>query len=364
MTNRRQFTTATLGALLATRLGAAGAAAPTPPVTWRMPDEGDPHCRTWMAFGAARSIWGGWMLESVRADIGRIARTIAQFEPVTVLARRHEMDLAADYCGSACAYLACDLNDIWARDTGCVFVHGSNGAPGGVNLHFNGWGRKQVHGKDAGVAARMARAAGATEISAGLVMEGGGLEVDGLGTAILTESCILNRNRNPGMTKAQAEAALAAAFGITHFIWLPGIKGRDITDAHVDFYARFVAPGVVVAHRDSDPSSYDQPVTQTNLDILRRSVDAAGRPLTVVVLDKPTRPRAPYGRKDLAAGYVNFYLVNGGVIAPQFGNARADANAEAILRELLPTREVVMLPIDAVAGGGGGIHCVTQQEPL
>lgn len=194
-------------------------------------------------------------------------------------------------------------------------------------------------------------------------MEGGGIEVDGEGTAIITESCVLNPNRNPDLSKAQCEAELYRLLGLQKIIWLPGIAGKDITDGHADFYARFASPGVVVAGLEPDPSSFDYAVTRRHLDILRTSTDARERKLQVVPLPSPSFVRRKYENAEFAAGYVNFYVCNGAIIAPEFGDGRADRHARDVLRDLFPEREVIQLNIDAVAAGGGGIHCTTQQQP-
>ncbi len=344
-------------------LAQAQAVAVRPAVPGTMPDEGEPHKRTWMAFGASASIWGNALLPVARANLGLIARTIAQFEPVTMLVRSNEQALAASACGPNVALLVSTMDDLWMRDTGPVFVKDASGARRGLNFNFNGWGSKQTARQDRLVAAAVTKAAGVPLTATSLVLEGGGIEVDGMGTAIITESCVLNRNRNPGLTKAEAEAQLKTLLGLKTIIWLPGIAGKDITDGHTDFYARFAAPGVVIAHMDNDPASYDNAVTKRHLAILKTARDARGQLLKVVVLNAPTSVRPGLASNDFAAGYVNFYVCNGAVIAPQFGDAKADADARSALLELFPTREVVQLNIDGIAAGGGGIHCTTQQEP-
>lgn len=383
--SRRQFgrqmlslgTTLAAGGLFGCGGGAVaddGSEAPTPtaqaaavttvkPVAGTMPDESAPHRRTWMGFGASASIWGSKLLPVARDNLGTIARTIAQFEPVTMLVRSGEQDLARTRCGAAVGLQVCPMDDLWLRDTGPVFVKDSAGVAGALNFNFNGWGRKQVFTQDKNVAAAVAKGAATRLIATSLVLEGGGIEVDGEGTAIITESCVVNRNRNPGLTKAAIETQLKVLLGLRRIIWLPGIAGMDITDGHTDFYARFAAPGVVVAHLDTDPASYDHAVTTRHLDLLRAARDAQGRALEVVVLEGPGSVRPQYASRDFAAGYVNFYVCNGAVIAPQFGDARADANARDALKDLFPTREIVQLNIDGIAAGGGGIHCTTQQEP-
>jgi agmatine deiminase len=330
---------------------------------WVMPDEGQPHTRTWMAFSASEAIWGAKLSPRVRRDLAGIATTIARFEPVSMLVNPDEMDLARGLIGSANVELIpAAIDDLWMRDTGPVFVKGETGW-GGVDFNFNGWGNKQAHGRDAEVAGFVTGRAGVGVVHTDLVLEGGGIEVDGEGTAIITESCVLNGNRNPGKSKADVEVELVRLIGVRKIIWLPGIAGHDITDGHTDFYARFAGPGVVVAGLDTDPESFDYDVTARHLEILRSATDAVGRPLQVEVLEGPSTVRAEDAGDDFAAGYINFYVCNGAVIAPEFGDPDTDNAARDTLQRLFPDRQVVALNIDGLAGGGGGIHCTTQQEP-
>ncbi len=329
---------------------------------WHMPDEADPHAGTWMSFGPNEEVWGRRLLRPVRENLAGIARTISAFEPVHMLVREEDHDLAARLCGNKVKLEVQEVDDLWMRDTGPVFVKNASGGRAGVDFNFNGWGGKQEHENDAEVAEFVCAVAGVQRLTTHLVLEGGGIEVDGEGTAIITESCVLNRNRNPGLSKAACEAELKRLLGLTKIIWLPGIAGKDITDGHTDFYARFTTPGVVVAGLDEDPNSYDHAVTKRHLEILRQATDARGRRLRVLVLKGPERVRPDLETPEFAAGYINFYVCNGAVIAPQFGDARADGNCNAMLRELFSGREIVQLNIDAIAAGGGGIHCTTQQQ--
>lgn len=331
--------------------------------TWFMPDEGDPHERTWMAFGASRNIWGHDLFPEVTKNIALIARTIAQFEPVSMLVRSQDFQQAKTMVGNHVELIVCPLDDLWIRDTGPVFVVNSNGEKAGIDFNFNGWGKKQAHRQDAKVASFVTQHTGVQRILTNLVLEGGGIEVDGKGTAIMTESCVLNANRNPGVSKAVCEAELKRLLGLQKIIWLPGIKGMDITDGHTDFYARFAKPGVVVAGYDPDPNSFDHAVTKRHLEILRTATDGQGNRLEVVILEAPSNIRDAFANDDFAAGYINFYLCNGAVLAPEFGDAKADGKAKETLEALFPDRDIVQLNIDGIAAGGGGIHCTTQQEP-
>lgn len=328
-----------------------------------MPDEGDAHRAIWMAFAANESVWGRDLRAPVQAALARIANAISAYEPVKMLVNAADMSAARQLCAPGVQLIEHEIDDLWMRDSGCVFVKNGRGERAAVNFNFNGWGGKQIHARDATVAARMAELAGVPLLRSSLVLEGGGIEVDGQGTAIITESCVLNGNRNPGVSKAQAEAELKRLLGLDKIIWLPGIAGKDITDGHTDFYARFLKPGVVVAALERDSASFDYSVTRRHLELLRGTSDARGRPLQIVTLEPPTQLRPAFARKDFAAGYVNFLLTDRALFLPEFGDAPADRAARAALAAQLPSHQIVQIDIDAIAAGGGGIHCTTQQEP-
>ena len=335
-----------------------------------MPDEGEKHLRTWMAFTTSTSIWGR-DLPAVQADLIVIADTIAAFEPVTMLVMDDGRARAQSLLSSArnranISLLSAALNDLWMRDTGPIFVKNRSGSGySAIDLNFNGWGNKQTHDLDAKVAALVAANAGVPRIQSTLRLEGGGLEVDGEGTAIIKESCVLNDNRNRGVSKAQCETELKRLLGLDKIIWLPGPAGGDITDAHTDFYARFAKPGTVVVSHDANDVYGERSVTQRHIDTLRGATDAKGRALALEILDVPDNPSSPNSSsKDFAAGYVNYYVCNHAVIMPKFGDVRADEAARAKLAALYPSRTVATIAINAIAAGGGGIHCTTQQQAL
>ncbi|MEB4615860.1 agmatine deiminase family protein [Leucobacter sp. M11] len=323
-----------------------------------MPDEGAPHTATWMSFGVRDEIWTAELAEGAREALLLIAATIARYEPVRALVNPGEGFTPI----ANVEYVTHPIDDLWIRDTGPTFIRTGTGTLG-VDFNFNGWGNRQEHAADAAVAAGVCDLVGSDRVDTELVLEGGALEIDGEGTAIITESCVLNDNRNPGWSKADVEAELWRTLGIERVIWLPGIRGRDITDGHTDFYARFASPGVVVAGRDDDSKSFDYAVTREHLRILKRATDARGRRLKVHVLPAPETIREEWESDEFAAGYINFYVCNGAVIAPEFGDPRADEHARKTLAELYPDREIVQLNIDPIAAGGGGIHCATQQQP-
>ncbi|ERH54206.1 agmatine deiminase [Ectopseudomonas chengduensis] len=334
--------------------------------SWYMPDEHGPQERVFLVFAASTAIWEDFAAP-VNDCIAMLAKTIARYQPVTVLCRANQLSQARSKCGTSnIDFLTLPLDDVWVRDYGGCFVVDGQGGIGLVDFHFNGWGGKQRASNDTRVADTLSYELDVNYLASQLVGEGGGIEVDGHGTAIITESCWVNGNRNPGMSRGQIEAELKANLGLRKIIWLPGIKNKDITDAHVDFYARFVRPGVVIANLDNDPKSYDYAVTRTHLEILKTATDADGRRLTVHTLPPPLKVRSNvYTRNnpDFAPGYINYLPINGAVIVPQFGDAAADKYCKDLLTQLYPGRTVVQVNIDPIAAGGGGIHCVTKNMP-
>lgn len=330
---------------------------------WRVPAEHLAHRRTWMAWPSSRQIWGR-LLPGVQDDIALVAATIARYEPVVMLARSVDAaEQARRRCGPGVRVLdTIPVDDCWIRDSGPVFRFDGSGRLGALGLGFDGWGGKQLHDDDALVARRVAHRADAVFGRAGVVGEGGGVESDGQGTLIATESCWVDDNRNPGRSRDEIERDLLAAYGARTMIWVPGVRGRDITDDHIDATTRFVRPGVVLVQV---PPPWRRDVwaddARRQRRILARSTDAHGRRLEVVELAGPddVRSKVP-GFLD---SYVNFALPNGAVVAAQLGDRRKDAACRATLMDAFPGREVVQLDVDRLHRGGGGIHCVTQQQP-
>ncbi|MER6401172.1 agmatine deiminase family protein [Kitasatospora sp. NPDC001603] len=349
--------------------GASGAASPgagpttAAPSSYAMPAESRPHTRTFMAWPALEEVWGD-QLPAVRADIAQIAQAVARFEPVVLMARPDQSARARQLCGSSVEVIDLAVDDLWARDTGPTFVTGPGGLAG-VDLDFNGWGNKQTHTEDGQVARRLLDHYGIRRVQAPITGEGGGIEVDGEGTLMATESSWVNENRNPGKSRDQLEAAMKDLFGVRKVIWFTGVAGQDITDCHVDALARFAEPGVVVIHRpgpDTPPDIWSRASDQA-LEVLHATTDAMGRRLRIVDLVEPDLSGAPDPGKDFLATYLNYYVVNGAVIMPRFGDKASDDRAAGILADLHPGREVVPVGINAIAAGGGGIHCSTQQQP-
>lgn len=365
MITRRDFLRVHGGLLLSTLSVGTSMAAQNPPLpALYYPEEGEHHQRTWMAFGASAAIWGHNLLPLVRRDLANIANTIVQYEPVTMLVRPSETQRAKRLLSRDVEIAVTEMDDLWIRDTGPLFTESDSGHVVAVDFNFNGWGNKQRFQQDAKVAAFIAQQSNTRHFKAPIVLEGGCIEVDGQGSAIITESCVLNENRNPGLTKTACEAILKPLLGLDNIIWLPGIRGRDITDGHTDFYARFARPGVVVASYDGDPASFDHAVTKKHLQLLEKATDSAGKPLEIITLDTPlSLPETHAWNDDFAAGYVGYYVCNGAVIMQAFGDKDADRHAKMQLQRAFPEHRIEQISVNGIAAGGGSIHCTTQQQP-
>ncbi|GAA2778467.1 agmatine deiminase family protein [Crossiella cryophila] len=333
------------------------------PPSRRFGAEWEPHARTFMSWPASTGIWGE-DLGGVRADIARLAQAIAGFEPVVLLARPEQAEAAQRACGKDVEVVPIPVDDLWARDTVPVFVE-EGGKVSGVDFHFNGWGKKQQHDRDGKVAAAVLAKYGVPGVSTPLVGEGGSFETDGQGTLMVTESSMVNDNRNPGLSRDQIEAELKKALGVRKVIWFAGVRGEDITDAHVDSLVRFAASGVVLldqAAPDTPPDSWSRSAAQAKT-VLKDATDANGKKLEVVELVQPDPDQVAGYRDTSVISYVNFYVANKALFVPRFGDRQADDRAQQVLREHFPGREIVPVAINNIAGGGGGIHCATHDQP-
>ncbi|KIF07184.1 peptidyl-arginine deiminase, partial [Streptomyces sp. RSD-27] len=319
---------------------------------------------TFMAWPAvAAGVWDK-DLPSVREDIARIARAVGKYEAVVMMARPDQADAARRACGSQVEVIPLAVDDLWARDTVPVFVEEA-GKVVGVDFNFNGWGNKQQHGNDAQVGRTLLRTYGIPRAQAPLVAEGGSFEADGEGTLLVTESSLVNDNRNRGKSRDTVEAELRKTLGVEKVVWLAGVRGQDITDAHVDSLVRFTAPGVVLldrAHPNTPPDSWSRSADQAK-SVLSKAVDARGRRFQIIDLPQPDLDRITGRGDDFVSTYANFYVANDAVFLPRFGDRQADDRARGILQEHFPKRDVVQVEIDTIASGGGGIHCSTHDQP-
>ena len=360
--NRRQIVQTGLAALGTATAGCA-AAEPETTEAFEMPLESDPHTRTLMQWPVAVDVYGARDLAAVQASITAIANAIAEHEPVALMAAPGARGLDRARLSGDVEIWDIPTDDLWCRDSGPTFVKNADGDLAVALIQFNGWGDKQPHANDAEIARRVAERLGLPLIDSGVIGEQGGVEHDGAGTMLAHASCWVNDNRNPGLSADEIAARLGTALGARKMIWAPGVRDADITDYHIDALARFVSPGRVLIQIDDEvnPDDLWSVAAHQTLGILEQATDAQGRALEIVRLADPIDIRARGA--DFVSSYVNYYVCNGAVIAPEFGDRRADAAARDLLAGLYPGRRIVQLNIDAVGASGGGIHCATQQQP-
>lgn len=326
--------------------------------SWRMPAEEDRHDATFMQWPVNREVYpDGEFLGVLQDTIAEIANTIAEFEPVIMLMPSDAVAGAGRHLSGNIEIWDIPTDDLWARDSGPVFVIDGAGNRAVTGFNFNGWGGKQTHVHDTQIARRVAERMGLAFLDSGVVGEAGGLEQDGAGLIMAHESSWVNDNRNPGMSRDTIEARILATLGADRMIWAPGLAGHDITDYHIDALARFVEPGHVLIQVPPEVS-VDDPFTAAAIQT-RDILAGAGLRLTEIEDAWDTRIISD----DFLASYVNYYVCNDAVIVAQFGDRRTDRAAQRALRRLYPDREVVVLNVDPLGEVGGGIHCATQQLP-
>jgi len=337
-------------------------------MTWTMPPEWAPQDRVWMAFPRVGNTLGddAASAEEARAAWAAVANTVAGFEPVTMVVDPSAVAEARRRLSGDVELIEAPLDDFWMRDMGPTFVVGDDGVLGAVDWIFNGWGANAwaTWERDDKIAGFVAQSAGAVHLPSALVNEGGAIHVDGEGTVLLTETVQLDPRRNPHATKERVEWELHRTIGATTFIWLPRGLTRDYesggTRGHVDMVASFARPGVVLQHWQDDPSHPDYPVVRQLRAVLEEATDAAGRRFEFIDLPAPRTLRDEDGYVDW--NYANHLVVNGGVIACGYGEPEADSRAAGILGDAYG-REVVTIDARPILARGGGIHCITQQQP-
>ncbi|ADG77318.1 Agmatine deiminase OS=Tsukamurella paurometabola (strain ATCC 8368 / DSM / CCUG 35730 / CIP 100753 / JCM 10117 / KCTC 9821 / NBRC 16120 / NCIMB 702349 /NCTC 13040) OX=521096 GN=Tpau_0681 PE=4 SV=1 [Tsukamurella paurometabola] len=340
-----------------------------------MPAEWSPHARTWMAFPVANSTFGAegsTPLGRARTAWARVAATIARYEPVTMVAAPGDEAVATSLLPDDVTVVTQPLDDAWIRDTGPTFVTDDAGTDGillrAVDWTFNGWGAQSwaAWENDARLGRRVADLAGAPVHDSSMVTEGGGFHIDGRGSVLLTDTVQLDPARNPGWTREDVEREIHLHLGTTHAIWLPRGLSRDYdefgTRGHVDIVAAFTPGGQVLLHRQDDPAHPDHEVTRALRRVLEESTDATGHPLRILDLPAPSTLRDAEGEW-VDYSYINHYVCNGAVILCAFGDPDADERAREILRSCYPDRTVELVDARDVFAFGGGIHCITQQQP-
>jgi len=337
---------------------------------WRMPSETARHDAIWMAFPREGITLGETASEREAgyrawADV---ALAVAEFEPVKMVVDPTEAQRARDMLGEGIELFEAPLDEFWMRDIGPTFVVDDErpGVLGAVDWIFNGWGAPAwaEWQKSAQIARFVAQASGAELVSSTLVNEGGGINVDGEGTVLLTETVQLHDKRNPLADKQRVEAEMARTLGTSKAIWLPRGLTRDYddfgTNGHVDIVATFSSAGKVLLHTQNDPEHPDYQVSRDLRALLEQETDAQGRRLEVIELPAPKALRDEEGFVDFS--YVNHLVVNDGVIACGFGEPEADAVARDVLGAAYG-RKVVTVDAREIFARGGGIHCITQQQP-
>jgi agmatine deiminase len=336
---------------------------------WRMPAETEPQERIWMAFPRGGAYLGDTAeeLDEARNAWCEVAHQILRFEPVTMVVDPHDLGVARRYLSSQVELVTAPLDDAWMRDIGPSFVLDGRGRLGAATWRFNGWGAQDwaEWGSDSVIGALVAARAGATRVVSDLVNEGGGIQVDGLGTVLLTETVQLDPNRNPGRTREDVEAELGRTLGGTNPIWLERGLYRDAqrfgTRGHVDIVATIPSPGRLLVHTQPDAGHPDHEITRGILETLRASRTPEGTEWDIVELPAPQVLRDEDDFIDYS--YINHLVVNGGVIAGTFGDPN-DEQALDILAAAYEGREVVALDARPLFERGGGIHCITLQQPL
>jgi agmatine deiminase len=347
-----------------------------------MPPEWAPHARTWMLWPERPDNWRLGAKPAQKA-FATVAEAVAGFEPVSLGVNHHQFQNARAMLSPRIRVVEMSNNDAWMRDCGPTFVIDGKGGVRLVDWIFNAWG-----GLNGGlyfpwdlddlVARKVADLEGIDRYRAPLVLEGGSIHVDGEGTLLTTEECLLNPNRNPGLSKDDIESYLKEYAGVSTIVWLRAGVYRDETSGHVDNIACFLRPSVVALTWTDDHNDPQFPTSKEALERLGRATDAKGRRFEVVKIHQPnpvvidpgeadgvdavegTLPRQAGDR--MAASYINFYFCNGGAIVPAFDDPH-DQRALEVLQTAMPDRKVVGVPAREILLGGGNIHCITQQQP-
>ncbi len=333
-----------------------------------MPIEGHTQDRLWLAWPSSGYTLGDTAaeIEEARTTWAAVANAASEFQPVTVVVHPGDEAVAKRYLAGSITLLSAALNDAWMRDIGPSFVIGDNGKLGAVNFVFNGWGAQDwaEWDNDQHIGRIVAEAAGATLINSDMVNEGGGIQVDGTGHVVLTETVQLDPGRNPGMTKQQVEAELNRTIGTTSALWLPRGLQRDHdtfgTRGHSDILAVFPTPEALLMHRQDNASHPDHRIAQVNRQVAERYVSDVSAGFEIIDLPAPEVQRDEEGFVDYS--YINHVVINDAVLACSFDDP-ADDRALGILGEFYPGRKIIGIDARPLFARGGGIHCITQQQP-
>ena len=348
-----------------------------------MPPEWAPHAQTWMLWPERTDNWRHGAKPAQKTFVA-VAEAIARFEPVAMGVNHRQFQNARNLLPAHIRVVELSNNDAWMRDCGPTFVIDGKGGICLVDWIFNAWGG--LNGGlyfpwdlDDMVAQKLAELEGVDRYRAPLVLEGGSIHVDGEGTLLTTEECLLNENRNPQLSREEIETYLRDFSGVSKIVWLGAGVYNDETNGHVDNIACFLRPGVIALTWTDDHNDPQYAISKDALDRLNKATDARGRKFELIKIHQPepviivpeeaegvdaidgTLPRQVGDR--MAASYINFYVCNGGVIVPTFDDPH-DRLALETLQQAMPERKVVGVPAREILLGGGNIHCITQQQPI
>ena len=331
-----------------------------------MPAEWHPHECCWMQWPTeffpinATSSWSHFDLDKGRLAWANVANAISRFEKLKMIVHPNDYKSALNLLDKNVEILQTPIDDAWCRDTGAIFLLNEKNQLGGVDSDFNCWGYKENFEQDDKIAKFMINEANATYFKNDMVLEGGSIHVNGQGTLITTEQCLLHENRNPHLSKDDIENNLKNFFGVTKIIWLK--HGTDEgTNGHIDNVACFSDTGTILAMTCSDKQDTYYDLLSENLEILKTSVDQDNKPLNIIELEMSKKRLIP--DDDEPSSYINFYIANDAIIFPIFGDNAADQNAMKIIKSQFPNRQIVCLDGHDILMGGGNIHCITQQQP-
>jgi len=326
-----------------------------------MPAEWHPHQCCWMGWPCRTNTWGDRM-EQAKQSYAEVAQTINQFEQVKMACTPASVVEAKKMCGPDVKIIPLPMDDSWTRDSGPTFIIDRKGKIAGIDWEFNQWGADYPDCEDdADFAQALLNHAGIEQFKASFVLEGGSIHVDGDGTLITTEQCLLHPNRNPGLDQEEIEQLLREFLNVHSILWLGQGLMDDETDGHVDNLACFIKPGAVLALISNDPDDENYEVLQDNLLRLKYAKDARDRKLEIVTVEQP---QAKWKEEErLAQSYINFYLPNNGLVMPAFNDPERDEQALATFEKIFPLRKIIQLDAQEIVLGGGGIHCITQQQP-
>lgn len=325
-----------------------------------MPAEWDQHSGCLVSWPCNEGTWSGFAEEAKR-EYSEVIKAISRFEPVVLLSDPSTLKEAREAVGNGVKIVEVPLNDAWIRDNGPIFVTSEAGEAAAVQFGFNGWGgRFCPYDKDAKVPETLSEKMGMRRYVAPMVLEGGAVCVDGEGTLLTTESCLLNPNRNPGSSKEHVEDILRSHLGVRKVLWLKQGIHKSMIDGHIDGVAAFVRPSTVVLAATEDENDPNRAPLMDSRVRLETSTDAKGR--SIEVIDFPIPRRREIDGNRIAPCYTNFFIAQGGIVAPTFGEAN-DEVAIDTLRGLFPDHEVVGVRCEHIGVGGGEVHCITQQVP-